>query len=711
MVEILEKTRSLPNLPGVYKMLNTEGEILYIGKAKNLKKRVSSYFQRSQNHNLKTQRLVVQIVDVDFTVVDSELEAIVLEANLIKEFRPKYNILLKDDKNFVYIKVTTNEAFPRVSVVRKVLKDGAKYFGPKTSAAQALVTLKALKKIFPYRHCSLDIEFDENAAFDANDSLTWRNRVQLRNVNIPVPCLDYHIKRCSGPCIGTQSPEEYALIIRDLVDFLSGKTESVVSNLQNAMRDAAFDKKFELAARIRDRLVMVEAMSEKQKVSDPTLEDLDVLHKVLWRDRAYISVLTIRGGKMVNQETFVMSLPQEFLDEGNLELEKEILPKFLLQYFDSNSDLPAQILLPDEISDCELLTHALEKISGRRTKLVFPQRGKKNQLLLLALKNAQSHCLRDRKAWEEKFQGGDALVQLKEVLNLNSKPRRIECYDISHFAGDNTVCSMVVFENGRPAKDLYRQFQIKTLQKGEVDDYKSLKETVSRRLKYLQGDLGEVFLSRGVFKEVIDEESKFKFSKAVWKVLKNDKKTLLASLQLLKIFDEKERILLQLGADFFALDDWRDLFFQILRKIKANRIYFSVSGAQEDQIAELGVVLVKKIPKSLQDFLKENEFLFVYEARKLTDISFGKKPQVILIDGGKGQLSAVNEVLASTAVAGICLISIAKREEEIFIVGDLEPLKLDKNSSAQKLLQSLRDEAHRFANEYRKKLGKKDFFA
>jgi len=726
--KIQKLLKTLPKNTGVYKMKNEEGRVLYIGKAKNIANRVRSYFQKSKQHSVKTKKMVSQINDIEIILVDSELEALILETNLIKELRPKYNILMKDDKNYVYIKITTNEDFPRITIVRKIEKDGAKYFGPKTSSQRTLKTLKTIKKLFPYRHCNLNIKFLPEAKIDKSNKLTWKNRVNLNNTSMSIPCLDYHIKRCIGPCIGIPTPKEYKLIIDQVIRFLEGKTDEVVKSIKEEMMNAAQNKKFELAAKIRDKLKTVESILETQKVSDPNQKNTDIINFITKEDKAFFNIFLIRDGKLINQEIFIVDLPDQ---KEEATPEKEILQSFLKQYYEKAADIGKEILIPEEIEEQKIFETYLSEIRGNKAKIIIPQKGKKNKLMELALKNAKMHADRNKSSWEKEEELiKEALKELQEKLKLSKKPQRIECYDISHFSGENTVASMIVLENGKPKNKDYRQFKIRTLPTGKSDDYASLAEALTRRLQKLskKSTLPEN-ISFGRAKKKETEELLETLKKAnldyedlnykEFLVLRDEKEKIIG-LGKLKNYGKKEKQIEELSSIWISEEQRgkrlaSHLVKLIIKKAKTNRLYLSTRGDLEEYFTNLGFRIIYKIPQELKEkdrtckiTCNVNPIFMVFDKQKGIDHSFKKKPDLILIDGGKGQLSTIEKVLKKLDLEKINLASIAKREEEIFIRGSKTPINLEKESQAQKILQKARDEAHRFANQYREKLQSKN---
>ncbi|MBU1992425.1 MAG: excinuclease ABC subunit UvrC [Patescibacteria group bacterium] len=680
----MKKLKNIPKGPGIYKMLNSEGQVIYVGKAKNLDKRIKSYFQK-KDHGIRMEKMIANMDDIKWIETDSEIEALILETNLIKELRPKYNILMKDDKNFVYIKITTNEDFPRITTVRKVLKDGAKYFGPILASHKVDKMFKILRKVLPFRNCSLDIEIQKGKAVVIKKTIKY-------------PCLDHYIKRCITPCTGLCTKEEYMKIIEQVIDFLEGKPEEIIKKVKKEMMDAAAEKKFEIAASLRDKLKMVEEISQKQVVSDPNMKDMDIINFHREGTYYYFNLFQIRNGKLVNQENFT-SKSAEVEDDP-----KEILETFIKQYYKVAVSIPKEVVIPSEI----------EKIFDKwiGTHFLVPQRGDKIKLLKLALKNAESYAKQCRvKVMQE---GIDPVEELQTALNLKKRPVRIECYDISHLSGTNQVGSMVVFENGLAKKSDYRRFKLRKVEK--IDDYASLEEVLTRRLSYISKIQDEYATKKALKKELpfIKEtvkRARIKDHKEFYTIKKKDKicgfiqkkvvneKNMLSALWI----DEKERGK-KLG---------QRLIGHAIKKSEAKRLYLSCRKELASYYSEIGFQQTKTIPKGLE---KEHKYCnekycalntegvwFVYDKKKGKDTSFSGKPDLIIIDGGKGQLG-VGEKTLKKFKSKVPVISIAKKNEEIFYAG--KKLILTRTSDALKLVQRIRDEAHRFAVEYQKKLRK-----
>lgn len=543
-MNLQEKLDLVPRQPGVYLMKDKQGRIIYVGKAKNLRSRVRSYFQPSAAHGSKTALLVKNIADLEYIVTDSEVEALVLESNLIKKHKPKYNIRIRDDKHYPYIKVTTNELFPRLLIARRIKKDGAKYYGPYPDASAARSTIKLLNKIFQLRSC----------------------KQSLSGENAGRPCLNYHIKRCTAPCQGHISPEQYQKTIDNVCRFLEGRHDEIVAMLNKQMEEAAAKLQFEEAAKLRDQLQSVEAVLKKQKVISAGLEDMDVIAMARGIEDTCVSVFFMRRGRIVGRENFFIS-GSEDSSRG------EVLAAFIKQYYANASFIPKEILLDDSISDSEVIAEWLSEKRGSRVYLKTPQRGQKRKLCEMAHKNAMA-AVEER--WAKRLDRQEllqlAVEELAFYLKLPQTPKRIECYDISNIQGALSVGSMVVFRDGRPCNSHYRRFRIKTVE--GPNDFASMQEVLRRRIQRIDSD----------------------------------------------------------------------------------------------------------------------------------DESFSEVPELIIIDGGKGQLSAAREVLEQEGYAHLAVVGLAKREEHLFLPDRPDPVVLPRNSQSLYLVQRIRDEAHRFAVSYHRRL-------
>jgi len=539
----------LPSLPGVYLMKSNSGEVLYVGKAVNLKKRVTSYWSKTNQQFPKIQALVAKIKKIDHIVTDSEVEALILENQLIKKYRPPFNVVLRDDKSYQYLKIDLDEKYPTLNVVRKVSeadrkrpKSKVRYFGPYISSATVKNTLKLINSIFPI--CA--------KAKQLNSGGTVKS-----------PCLNWHLKRCAGACVGQVSSEAYRRIMQRVVDFLMGQDKQALKYLEDKMQKLVSEKKFEAAAEIRDRIKSLEVFFERQKIDQPGLRlASDYIGVLVEAEKMVVSRIVVRSGKLIDQQIFVMRAP--------LELSKpELIVRALELIYDAVYDnAPQQIFVEDKPVEKQAMESWLSHLWGKQVKITVPQKGTNKKILLLAVKNAMSHS-GSLLNLENALDNTKALKQLAKALKLKNPPKRLEAFDISHLGGTQTVGSMVVFEKGAPKKSEYRRFRVKTVSGG--DDYQALAEVIKRRL----------------------------------------------------------------------------------------------SGKN---IAD------KKFAASL--------------------------PQAILIDGGKGQLSTVVNNLGKKDFLGIKFLSIAKKEELVYVPGSTTPLKLSRNSEALKLLQRLRDEAHRFALSY-----------
>ena len=548
---------AVPLSPGVYLMRAETGEIIYVGKASALRNRLRSYFGANSSHDAKTRRLVSRIADFEYIVTESEQEALLLENSLIKQHKPRYNIRLKDDKTYPYIKIDVNEPYPQVYVTRRTSNDGARYFGPFASAGSVRKTLGLLKRLFPYRSCTKVITGTDHR-----------------------PCLDFHIKRCVGPCIGAVDRDEYMHVIDQVVMFLDGDTHSIVKGLSSEMMVASDTLEFERAGALRDQLRAIERVYEGQKVLSMTGENMDVIALANDRDEAWVEVFFVRRGNLIGRDHFIMTGAR---DEGV----PGILTQFIKQFYGSASHVPRRVLIPEIVDDTEVIESWLSERRGGPVNLAVPKRGEKRRLLEMVAQNAAQGLEQLKLKWLSDSDVMDAAMQqLQEELSLPRLPTRMECYDISHIQGTNTVASMVVFEDGKPRTSDYRRFKIKSHDKN--DDFASMREVLRRRFARLQ--------------------------KAV-------------------------------------------------------------------EAREAG------------------------EATK--DDAFGIVPDLVLIDGGKGQLSSALQVMLELGIEGVPLASLAKQEEEVFIPDSAEPFILPRGSQGLFLVQRIRDEAHRFAITFHRNLRSK----
>ncbi len=447
---------TLPTKPGCYLMKDAEGQVIYVGKAINLRNRVRSYFHSGQDQDLKTRQLVQRIRDIEWIVVGSELEALILEMNLIKKYRPRYNIRLKDDKRYPYIKVHWADPFPKVTVTRQMVRDGSRYFGPYTSVWAVHQTLDVLRRIFPYLTCDRAITGQDER-----------------------PCLYYDIKLCSGPCIGAIDQASYRQMISDLCEFLEGRTAPIVERLRSEMEQAAEELRFERAAALRDQIYAIERVVEKQKVISNEQIDSDVIAIARDNGEACVQVFFIRSGKLIGREYFIL--------EGALgEPDKEVIEEFIKQFYSEAASIPQQVLLPQEVEEAQIISQWLHKRrGGEKVELVVPHNGPPQELLQLATENALETLRALKAQWEaDTHRQSQALAELQQALGLPQPPNRIECYDISNTQGTAAVGSMVVFEQGVPRKALYRRFNIQTV--SGPDDFASMEEVLTRRFRRYQ---------------------------------------------------------------------------------------------------------------------------------------------------------------------------------------------------------------------------------
>ncbi len=446
-----EKLANLPTAAGIYIHKNAAGRIIYIGKAKNLRNRVRSYFQSSRNHDAKTRQLVRNIADFEFIVVDNEVEALVLESNLIKKHKPRFNVFLKDDKSYPHIKLT-NEPFPKVVVTRRIVRDGSHYFGPFLPASLARKTLDVINRAFQLRTCEIEIDG-----------------------KLPRPCLEYHLKRCLGPCVkGLCTADEYKEAAADVRSLLEGKNKELAASLESRMWQFANDDKFELAAKYRDLHRTVLALSETQKMATTADRDIDIFGFYRERQRLALQLFTMREGRIVGRREFFW----EDLDEGDGFDPSLFLGEVLVQYY-STDYVPLEIYVPVDFPDRSLLEQVLSERRGRRVRILDPKRGKNKHLVTLVETNAKI-------AFEQRFRvlkpdAAKVLEELQEILELPHFPERIESFDISNISGSENVAGIVVFENGKPARSQYRRFIIKTVDGS--NDFASMNEAVGRRYR------------------------------------------------------------------------------------------------------------------------------------------------------------------------------------------------------------------------------------
>ena len=606
---------SLPHKPGIYIMKDATGTILYVGKAISLYNRVRSYFQDSTDLSPKNRSMVAKIDDIEFLVVQNEVEALVLESNYIKQYRPKYNVLLRDDKSYPYIKVALTEDFPRVYRVRSFKHDGNRYFGPYTNSGAVDATLDLLNKLFAFRTCRYDAS--AWAAPRTGEPPTgWKQKL------LPRPCTQYYIHRCIAPCVAHATREEYDAVIRQVILFLEGKHDEVLRDLEAKMEHAADELNFEEAARIRDRIKAVERILEKQRIINTEgQDDQDVIALASGDDETCAQVFFFRSGKLVGREYFILQGTRDS-SPG------EVMTSFLQQFYESSPHVPSEIIVEVEPDDRAVLQNWLKEkrknatatVGGPAVNVSVPKRGDKVRLVEMVKQNAQQVLEQQRIKWLTDTQKTQlALEELQEALNLAVPPQRIECYDISNTQGTNSVGAMVVFEAGRPKNSEYRRFKIKTVE--GANDYASHQEVLRRRFR----------------------------------------KAASAAAQVGDVAEESA----------IALDEVES------------------GGSGEIESGEV----------SASNGKERAQFRHEWAI-----------PDLVIIDGGKGQLSAAMEVMQELHL-DIPTIGIAKEDhtqsstqEEIYTPGTPEPIILPRSSQGLYLLQRIRDEAHRFSITYHRKL-------
>lgn len=468
MFDIQEHLKKLPSEPGVYLMKDKYDHIIYVGKAISLKNRVRQYFQSSKNHTSKVKSMVKNIYKFEYIITDSELEALILECNLIKRYRPKYNVVLRDDKTYPYIKVTTNEDYPRILKVRRVLKDKAKYFGPYTNITAVNDTLELISSTYPIRSCKIDID------------KAIKNKTR--------PCLNLHINKCLGPCTGNVSKEEYGKMIEEIIMCLSGKEEKLMELLKEKMNESSMNFRFEEAAVYRDKIKSLEEMIQKQKI-DATVSDLnqDVVAMARAHNEACVQVFFIRNGKIVGREHFIL--------EGVMDSPRaSILSSFVKQFYNEQEYIPKELIIEDEIEDSSILEEWLSSKKGQKVTIRVPQKGEKKSLVEMVRKNAVEYLEKFSDMNKRKYEKSiGALEELKQILNLEKLPIRIEAYDISNIQGVDLGGRRIIKKNAKKDKKEYRRYKIKTVI--GPNDYDSMAEIVDRRLKH--GNLPDLILLDG----------------------------------------------------------------------------------------------------------------------------------------------------------------------------------------------------------------------
>ncbi|MBI5793655.1 excinuclease ABC subunit UvrC [Candidatus Uhrbacteria bacterium] len=719
-----------PAGPGIYRWFGESGTVLYVGKAKNLRKRLTSYVRAAPRGREAALRgpwkrsFLAQIRDFDVTVADSELEALLMETNLIKELRPKYNVLMKDDKNYLFIRVSLQDRFPVVETIRRFHQDGAKYFGPYLNSDSAYRTLELLQEVLGYRACPHSIEV--------------YNRWNAEAIAKLKPCLESQIGRCNGLCAGQISEEEYYSRIESVVDYLKGDTAPVRRVLQEKMKAAAAAHKFELAARLRNFLQTLEQKESGQLATDTTGEDSDVVGVAILSNRAHVVVLHRRTGRLIGESHYPLA--------GQAESIASVLEQFLPQFYEEGREVPPMVMLPEEIESPDVITAMLRERRHGAVTLLIPERGRKSRLVQLAEKNAAEKARQMEVKWEAEHRNTtEALEGLRDALSLPAAPKRIEGYDISHLGGTETVGSMVVIANGKAANDQYRNFTIHSMRSGEIDDYRALKEVLRRRLRHISGGLKS---EEKQWKEkgIVLKQGKKADAAALAKFLGRPAKDIDVRAFLIAWQDKeiagaaklhtyagglREIRSLKIAEKFRGERLGQYLLRTLLKKVKKGRTYIVCKPDLESYYAEIGFRHVIKPPKDLQDSIKRMKkdgvrepLVTMYDpVQHKTDSSLSATPDLLVIDGGKGQLSAAVEVIlelfhSHISINGymdgsgplklaIPVIGLAKRDEDIFVPDQSDPIALAKDSPAQFLLTRLRDEAHRFANKLRETKGLK----
>ncbi len=459
--------KSLPMKPGCYLMKDKDGRIIYVGKAKRLRNRVRSYFNSSAESSAKTLRLRENIADIEVIVTETEVQALITEETLIKRHQPFYNINLKDDKHYPYIKINWQDDYPRVETTRRVVKDGSRYFGPYAAMWAVQNTLRTLRRAFPYLTCDREINGKDERA-----------------------CLFYDIKLCNAPCIGAVTKDEYRAMIGELMDVLNGKSEGVVKRMTQEMNAAAEALQFERAAAVRDQLKAIEYITQRHKAVNPNMTDHDVVALARDRNDAAVQILFIRNGKLVGSDVRMLTGAEGESDEA-------VLEQFLTQFYAEAAEIPSEIMLPNEVESARIIEHWLrDKRSGQKVAITVPQRGNKRDLIKMAQENAAEGLRMIREQWEaDTHKQEEALSELQKALDLPRPPNRIECFDISTTQGTAIVASRVVFDQGTPRKSEYRRFNIRTVSHAGPDDYQSMREALTRRFNRWKGALEDPTVS------------------------------------------------------------------------------------------------------------------------------------------------------------------------------------------------------------------------
>lgn len=479
MFDIKEELKKLPQKPGVYIMKDETDNIIYIGKAISLRNRVRQYFQSPRNQPLKVQKMVPNIKEFEYIVTDSELEALILECNLIKKHRPKYNILLKDDKQYPYIKITVNELYPRIFVTRKREKDKAKYYGPFTAGISVKEFIELIHNLWPLRRCSKNL----------NTKLNER------------PCLNYYIGNCKAPCNKMITPQEYRVFVDNAINLLEGKYDDIINSMEIKMNEAAENLEFEKAADLRDKIKSIKRVSEKQKIVNSSMNDQDVIAFARYNDEALVQIFFVRNGKVMGREHFM-------LDNLDSMTRSEIMTEFIKEFYSNTTFIPKEILLQEQIQDKEIIQMWLSSLKEQKVYINVPKKGEKYELVELVAKNAMITLEQfGDKIKRENKKTMLALEQIQQALQIDNKLERIEAYDISNIQGFEPVASMVVFENGNPKRSDYRKFKIKSVL--GPNDYASMEEVITRRFTHALAEIEKlksenIDISEGKFSKLPD---------------------------------------------------------------------------------------------------------------------------------------------------------------------------------------------------------------
>jgi len=611
-----DRLKAMPAKPGVYIFRDAKDKVIYVGKAALLRTRVRSYFGSMHGFEQKTRRLVEQIADIDFILTGTVQEALLLEATLVKRHQPFFNVRLKDDKHYPYLKIDLKEQWPRVEITRRVLNDGARYFGPFASAGSVRRTLDLVKKLFPWRSCTKVITGED-----------------------PRPCLEYYIHRCVGPCASLCTKEEYDTVIRQTIMFLEGRTDEIGRDLRREMQGASEALEYERAARLRDQVQAIERTTERQVMEVRDRTDMDVFGLARAEQEAYVQVWFVRRGNVIGRDNFQ-------LDGTVDEPDERVLGSFIEQFYESAPYVPRRVLLPIAVEDSQVIEQVLSERKGRPVRLMVPSRGEKRELVQRAVANARESLEQARARWlADSGKKRQALEQLQDALSLPELPARIECYDISNIQGTSAVGSMVVFVDGHPKRSEYRRFGIKGV--AGQNDFAMMQEVLKRRFWKMRRETEGEGANEGTPGRPADHDT------------------------------DRERVEAELsqpnaGAMMTAPTADGDGGSQHGRHARAT----STSGERGRELSN------------------------GQGTKTEYDESFQTTPNLVIVDGGKGQVSAAHDAMRNLGVGQIPLAGLAKRFEELYVKDVSEPIVLDRTSQALYLVQRVRDEAHRFAITY-----------